>query len=125
MVDGESYTTHTTIRFPYHVMVLSDEGEETCITYTEPTTDTYTWIIPSRVTQDDLVWRMNQCFEDSNVSIKWIPEADGYYIHVNHVFSLSGNLGTIIPASGSLSHTWRIPFDDGAYYVNYGPMVAE
>ena len=41
------------------------------------------------------------------------------------MLSLSGNLGTIIPASGSQSHTWRIPFNDGAYYANYGPMVGE
>ena len=60
-----------------------------------------------------------------NVSLNWIPEADGYYINANHVFSLSGNLGTIIPVSGSLSHTWHIPFDDGAYYSKYGPMVAD
>ena len=72
-----------------------------------------------------MVWYMNQCFEDSNVSIKWIPEADGYYIHLNHVFSLNDNLGTIIPGSGSQSHTWRIPFDDGVYNANYGPLVAE
>ena len=106
-------------------MVLFDKGEETSITYTEPTVDTYTWNISSRLTQDDLVWYMNQCFEDSNVFVKWIPEADGYYIHADHVFSLNDNLGMIIPISGSLSHTWRIPFDDGVYYANYGPMVAE
>ena len=61
----------------------------------------HTWSIPSRLTQNDLVRRLNQCFEDSNMSVKWIPESDGYYIHADYVFSLSGNLGTIIPASGS------------------------
>ena len=123
---SQSYTTHTTIRFPYHVLVLS-EGEETSLTYTEPTGDTQTkiWSIPSRVTQDDLVWYMNQCFEDRNVPVKWIPESDGYFIHADHVFSLSDNLKTIIPVSGSLSHTWHIPYDDGAFHANNGPMVGE
>ena len=41
------------------------------------------------------------------------------------MFSLNKNLGAIIPVSASLSHTWRFPFDDGGYYINYGPMVAE
>ena len=57
--------------------------------------------------------------------VEWIHESDGYFIHADYVFSLSGNLGMIIPASGSQSHTWRMPFDDGVYYANYGPMVAE
>ena len=68
---------------------------------------------------------MNQCFDSAALNIRWKAESDGYYIHADHVFSLSGNLGTLIPASGSQSHTWRIPFDDGVYYANYGPMVAE
>ena len=85
----------------------------------------HTWTIPSRLTQADLVWRLNQCFNSAALNIQWIPETDGYYIHADYVFSLNGNLGTIIPASGSQSHTWRIPFDDGVYYVNYGPMVGE
>ena len=85
----------------------------------------FTWSIPSRLTLTDLVWKLNQCFDTAALNIQWIPETDGYYIHADYVFSLSGNLGTIIPASGSQSHTWRIPFNDGAYYVNYGPMVGE
>ncbi|CBK23315.2 uncharacterized protein [Blastocystis hominis] len=68
---------------------------------------------------------MNQCFDSAALDIRWKAETDGYYIHADYVFSLSGNLGTIVPASGSQSHTWRIPFDDGVYYANYGPMVAE
>ena len=34
-------------------------------------------------------------------------------------------MGTTIPVSGSYSHTWKMPYNDGAYYANYGPMVAE
>ena len=77
------------------------------------------------MTQIDLDWHTNQCLKDSFVPVKCIPQSDGYYIHTDNVFSLSGNLGTIIPASGSQSYTWRIPFDDGVYYANYGPMVGE
>ena len=121
---SQSYTDNTTIRFPNHMMVLNKEDEETSITYTDDT-QTQTWNIPSRVTQDDLVWYMNQCFEDSDVSVKWAAGTDGYYINEDYVFSLSGNLETIIPVSGSLSYTWRIPYDDGAYYSNYGPMVGD
>ena len=45
-------------------------------------------------------------------------ESDGYSIHADYVFSLSfDNLGTIIGASGSQWHSWRIPYHDGAYYV--------
>ena len=113
----QSYTANTTIRFPYGVMTLSDKAAETDITYTDDA-QTFTWTIPSRLTQTDLVWRMNQCFDSAALNIQWIPETDGYYIHADYVFSLSGNLGTIIPASGSQSHTWRIPFDDGVYYAN-------
>ena len=120
----QSYTVNTTIRFPYGVMTLDDTAAETDITYTDDV-QTFTWTIPSRLTQADLVWRMNQCFDSAALNIQWIPESDGYYIHADYVFSLSGNLGTIIPASGSQSHTWRIPFDDGVYYANYGPMVGE
>ena len=68
---------------------------------------------------------MNQYFDSAALDIQWIPEADGYYIHADYMFPLNGNLGTIIPGSGSQSHTWSIPFDDGAYYINYCPMVAE
>ena len=124
---GTPYEFSTTIRFPYHVMVL-DSSDETPITYTDDT-QTHTWIIPSHVTQDELVWYMNTKFAslemDENTRPKWLPEADGYYIHADHVFSLSGNLGPIIPVSGSRSHTWRIPFNDGAFYANYGPMVGD
>ena len=124
----QSYTANTTIRFPYGMMTLGEEGSsaslETDITYTDDA-QTFTWSIPSRLTQNDLVWKLNQCFDTAALNIQWIPESDGYYIHADYVFSLNGNLGTIIPASGSQSHTWRIPFDDGAYYVNYGPMVGE
>ena len=55
-----SYEFSTTIRFPYHVMVL-DSSDETPITYTDDT-QTHTWIIPSHVTQDELVWYMNTKF---------------------------------------------------------------
>ena len=120
----QSYTATTTIRFPYGMMTLDNKNAETDITYTDDA-QTFTWSIPSRLTQADLVWRLNQCFDSAALNIQWIPESDGYYIHADYVFSLSGNLGTIIPTSGSQSHTWRIPFDDGVYYVNYGPMVGE
>ena len=120
----QTYETVSSMRFPYGVMSLDGENAETDITYTDDTT-THTWSIPSRLTQTDLVWRLNQCFNSAALNIQWIPESDGYYIHADYVFSLSGNLGTIIPASGSQSHTWRIPFDDGVYFVNYGPMVGE
>ena len=125
---SESYTANTTIRFPYGMMTLDEEGSsaspETDITYTDDTVN-HKWTIPSRLTQADMIWHMNQCFDSAALDIRWKAESDGYYIHADHVFSLSGNLGTIIPASGSQSHTWRIPFDDGVYYANYGPMVAE
>ena len=117
----QSYTANTTIRFPYGMMTLDEGGSsgspETDITYTDDA-QTFTWTIPSRLTQNDLVWKLNQCFDSAALNIQWIPESDGYYIHADYVFSLSGHLGTIIPASGSQSHTWRIPFDDGVYYVN-------
>ena len=72
------------------------------------------------------MWYLNGMLESNDIEgVKWTAGSDGYYINADHVFSLSGNLRTIIPVSGSLSHTWRIPFDDGAYYSNYGPMVAE
>ena len=106
------------------MMSLDGENAETDITYTDDTVN-HTWTIPSRLTQADLVWRMNQCFNSAALNIQWIPESDGYYIHADYVISLNGHLGTIIPASGSQSHTWRIPFDDGVYYANYGPMVGE
>ena len=48
-----SYEFSTTIRFSYHVMVL-DSSDETPMTYTDDT-QTHTWIIPSHVTQDELV----------------------------------------------------------------------
>ena len=120
----QTYESDTTMRFPYGVMSLDGENVETDITYTDDA-QTFTWSIPSRLTQNDLVWKLNQCFDAAALNIQWIPETDGYYIHADYVFSLSGNLGTIIPASGSQSHTWRLPFNDGAYYVNYGPMVGE
>ena len=120
----QTYKSDTTMCFPYGMMSLDDKNVETDITYMDDTT-THTWSIPSRLTQNDLVWRLNQCFDTAALNIQWIPESDGYYIHADYVFSLNGNLGTIIPASGSQSHTWRIPFDDGVYYANYGPMVGE
>ena len=100
----QTYTASTTIRFPYGMMTLDNENAETDITYTDDA-QTFTWTIPSRLTQADLVWRMNQCFESAALNFQWTPESDGYYIHADYVFSLSGNLGTIIPASGSQSHT--------------------
>ena len=58
---------------------------------------------------------MNNMFETNGVNgVKWIPESDGFYNHADYMFSSSGNLDTIIPISGSLSHTWRIPHKDGA-----------
>ena len=48
------YDHSTTIRLPYHMMVLSEEGEETSITNTD-NTQTQIWNTPSRVTQDELV----------------------------------------------------------------------
>ena len=100
----QSYTANTTMPFPYGVMTLDNENAETDFTYTDDT-QTLTWSIPSRLTQADLVWRMNQCFDSAALNIRWIPESDGYYIHADYVYSLNGNLGTIIPASGSQSHT--------------------
>ena len=120
----QSYTTTTTIRFPYGLMILDDCASSHDITYRDDTVS-HTWSIPSRLTQADLIWLMNQSFDTAALNIQWIPETDGYYIHADYVFSLSGNLVTIIPTSGSQSHTWRIPFNDGVYYANYGPMVAE
>ena len=113
----QSYTTTTTIRFPYGLMILDDSASSHDITYRDDTVS-HTWSIPSRLTQADLIWRMNQSFDTAALNIQWIPETDGYYIHADYVFSLNGNLGTIIPTSGSQSHTWRIPFDDGVYYAN-------
>ena len=95
----QSYTANTTIRFPYGMMTLDNKNVETDIMYMDDTVN-HTWTIPSRLTQADLVWRLNQCFDTDALNIQWIPESDGYYIHADYVFSLSGNLGTIIPASG-------------------------
>ena len=120
----QSYTASTTIRFPYGMMTLDNENAETDITYTDDTVN-HTWSIPSRLTQADLVWRLNQCFDSAALNIQWISESDGYSIHADYEFSLNGNLDTIIPTSGSQSHTWRIPFEDGVYYANYGPMIGE
>ena len=100
----QSYTANTTMRFTYGMMTLDDKNAETDMTYTDDAVN-YTWTIPSRLTQADLVWRLNQCFDSAALNIQWIPESDGYYIHADYVFSLNGNLGTIIPASGSQPHT--------------------
>ena len=48
------YDHSTTIRLPYHMIVLSEEGEETSITYMEDT-QTQIWNISSRVIQENLV----------------------------------------------------------------------
>ena len=100
----QSYMASTTMRFPYGVMTLDNKNTETDITYMDDTVN-HTWTIPSRMTQADLVWRLNQCFNSAALNIQWTPESDGYYIHADYVFSLNGNLGMIIPASGSQPHT--------------------
>ena len=75
---SESYTANTTIRFPYGMMTLDEEGSmaerssagatlssqssaspETDITYTDDV-QTFTWTIPSRLTQADMIWHMNR-----------------------------------------------------------------
>ena len=67
---------------------------------------------------------MNNMFETNGMNgVKWISESDGFYFHADYMFSSSGNLDTIIPISGSQSHTRCIPYKDGASYVNYDPMV--
>ena len=105
----------TTIRLPYHMIVLSEEGEETSITYMEDT-QTQIWNISSRVIQENLVQYSNNMFETNDINgVKWIPQSDGTYNHADYMFSSSGNFGTIIPVSGSLSHTQRSPYKDGAY----------
>ena len=87
---------------------------------------THTSNISSRVIQENLVWHLNNMFETNGINgVKWIPESDGYYNHADYVFSSSGNFDTIIPISGSQSHTRCIPYKDGASYVNYDPMVGE
>ena len=48
------YDHSTTIRLPYHMIVLSEEGEETSITYMDNTL-THTSNISSRVIQENLV----------------------------------------------------------------------
>ena len=107
------------------MIVLSEEGEETSIIYTDDTL-THTSNIPSRVTQENLVWHLNNMFETNGINcVKWIPESNGYYNHADYLFSSSGNLDTIIPISGSQSHTRCIPYKDKAYYVNYDLMVGE
>ena len=55
------------------------------ISHTRIDVQTFTWNIPSRLTQAELVWRLNQCFDLATLSIQWIPESDGYYIHVDYV----------------------------------------
>ena len=77
------------------------------------------------LTQSEFIDKMNNEFKNNNIDIEWIAGADGYYINDDHVLSLTGNMGITIPVSGSYSHTWKMPYNDGAYYENYGPMVAE
>ena len=97
------------------MIVLSEEGEETSINYMEDT-QTQIWNIPSHVTQDNLVWHLNNMFETNGINgVKWIPKSDGFYFHADYLFSSSGNLGTTIPISGSQSHTRCIPYKDKAY----------
>ena len=55
------------------------------ISHTRIDVQTFTWSIPSRLTQAELVWRLNQCIDLATLSIQWIPESDGYYIHVDYV----------------------------------------
>ena len=97
------------------MIVLSEEGEETSITYMDNKL-THTSNISSRVTQENLVWYLNNMFETNGMNgVKWISESDGYYNHADYLFSSSGNFGTIIPISGSQSHTRCIPYKDKAY----------
>ena len=77
---------------------------------------THTSNIPSRVTQENLVQYSNNMFETNGINgVKWIPKSDGFYFHADYLFSSSGNLDTIIPISGSQSHTRCIPYKDKAY----------
>ena len=55
----QTYETVSAMRFPYGVMSLDGENVETDITYTDDA-QTFTWSIPSRLTQNDLVWKLNQ-----------------------------------------------------------------
>ena len=90
---------------------------------------TETIYLTNHFRQDQIVEFMNEDFTEKNINVQWVAGADGYYINADHVFSFSGNAEEIdfqlIPPLGSYSHTWKMPYIDGAYYANYGPMVAE
>ena len=115
--DGE-YRTTQTIRYPFkryeYDNVEYGEGDASV----ELNTSGY-------LTQSEFIDKMNEELTNNNIDVQWTPGADGYTINADHVFTLSGNMGTTIPVSGSYSHTWKMPYIDGAYYANYGPMVAE
>ena len=118
--DSNEYKTIHVIYLPYHTMFMN----QPYVTYSDDT-QTVQLSIRDRVTQSELLMFMNEEFTANNIDVKWVAGADGYYINADHVFTLTGEMGTTIPVSGSLSHTWKMPYNDGAYYSNFGPMVAE
>ena len=121
---SSTYKRSFEIYFPYHSMMLSPD-EYTSIGYSNDS-QSFEDYVSSRAIQAELVRQMNNYFGAYGIKgVKWIAGADGYYINADHVFTLTGNIGTTIPVSGSLSHTWKMPYNDGAYYTNFGPMVAK
>ena len=86
----------------------------------------FTWSIPSRLTLNDLVWKLNQCFDTAALNIQWIPETDGYYIHADYVFSLTGQPWNDQFLLQDHNRTHGVCLSTMVCTMpNYGPMVGE
>lgn len=81
--------------------------------------------------QEYFIQTMNTKFAQNNIPIQWKKGATGYEIDSDEVFTLTCSIldssfpGPITPVSGSISHKWYIPYNDGRIFDNTGALYGD
>ena len=102
------------------------------VTYTDSNgNSTSVQLVGAVLAQEYYIQSMNTKFAQNNIPIQWKKGATGYEIDSDKVFTLtcsaldSSFLGPISPVSGSISHKWYLPYNDGRIFDNTGALYGD
>ena len=107
----------TVFRFYFYYMTKTISSENT-LTYKNSAGQSKTiTLLKNNFTQEEFIQDMNEKFAANDIPLEWLYTSDGYMIKSDDPFTLTCSLlndkflGPSNPVSGTVSHIWKIPFN--------------
>ena len=117
------------IILPFRTKAIANNTQ---LVYKNSSNTTKTITIQSgNLTQEEFIQDMNTKFSANNIPLQWMYSTDGYTIKTDDPFTLTCSLlddsffGPSTPVSGTISHIWKIPFNQSIQLDNTEALFSD